>query len=281
MKLTHEQLFTIPNPSHSTELATIKPLPKQEKITGNKQVDAYLWVMRVIGLNEPAHLPKAEQALEKITITPKEAQKVYEEYLYQAGAHPFQVVFGIMGIDDPKDKIQKAREAIEKAKQVRGVFGNYDNAFEDVEAEKLIKSSQNYIDDPFYGWTKKEIKQGFRKGGCDIEKEKEDKARGFVDVLPNPETLTDVVREMDYWNWLYQMRSSAEKEMGYQFAGEQADYVYFRERWLETQLQVIRPTDREEAKAVWHWLKNSESMEYLPERDDVIDNLIDYSQINN
>ncbi|MDH0357151.1 helix-turn-helix domain-containing protein [Morganella sp. GD04133] len=281
MKLTHEQLFTIPEISHSTEIATIKPLPKQEKITGDKQVDAYLWVLRVIALNEPAHLEKAEKALDKIKISPKEAQDKYTKYLQESGAHPFQIVFGTMGIDSPESKIKSAREAIEKARQVRGIFGDYDSAFGDTPAEVIIKSSPNYIDDPYYGWTKKEIKQGWKSGDSNLEKEKEDKAKGFTDVLPDPETLSDVIRELEYWGWLYQMRSSAEKEMGYQYSGDQPEHVYFREHWLEIRLQVIQPTDREEAKYVWHWLKNNDRFDGYPERDDIIDNLVDYSSLNN
>ncbi|MDC9591954.1 helix-turn-helix domain-containing protein, partial [Xenorhabdus sp. XENO-10] len=44
----HKALFTLPEPRYSTALATVKPLPVQRKITGNKQVDAYLWVLAVI-----------------------------------------------------------------------------------------------------------------------------------------------------------------------------------------------------------------------------------------
>jgi hypothetical protein len=39
----------------------IKPLPLQKVITGHKQTDAYLWVLEVIQLNEPAHLAAAWQ----------------------------------------------------------------------------------------------------------------------------------------------------------------------------------------------------------------------------
>lgn len=50
----HKALFTIPTAAYSSTLANIKPLPEQRRITGHKQTDAYLWVLEVIRLNEPA-----------------------------------------------------------------------------------------------------------------------------------------------------------------------------------------------------------------------------------
>lgn len=67
----HKALFSIPTAAHSSATANIKPLPEQRRITGHKQTDAYLWVLEVIRLNEPAHLDAAAAALEKIKISPK------------------------------------------------------------------------------------------------------------------------------------------------------------------------------------------------------------------
>ncbi len=86
----HKALFTIPTAAYSSALANIKPLPEQRRITGHKQTDAYLWVLEVIRLNEPAHLDAAEAALVKIKISPKEAQERYSRYLLANGYEPFQ-----------------------------------------------------------------------------------------------------------------------------------------------------------------------------------------------
>ncbi|EPT2213273.1 helix-turn-helix domain-containing protein, partial [Escherichia coli] len=90
----HKALFTIPTATYSSAIANIKPLPEQRRITGHKQTDAYLWVLEVIRLNEPAHLDAAEAALVKIKISPKEAQERYSRYLLANGGDPFQVAFG-------------------------------------------------------------------------------------------------------------------------------------------------------------------------------------------
>ncbi|MDC9591897.1 helix-turn-helix domain-containing protein, partial [Xenorhabdus sp. XENO-10] len=117
-------------PRYSTALATVKPLPVQRKITGNKQVDAYLWVLAVIRTNEPAHLEAAEAALKKLKITPKEAQTKYADYLMKSGAAAFQVAFGTMSMDNPQGYIDRAKEQISDAAKVRATFESYEAALE-------------------------------------------------------------------------------------------------------------------------------------------------------
>ena len=67
----HKVLFTIPEARFSNVPALTKALPPQKVITGHKQTDAYLWVLEVIKLNEPAHLDAAEVALEKLPLAQK------------------------------------------------------------------------------------------------------------------------------------------------------------------------------------------------------------------
>lgn len=276
--IEHKALFTIPTAQHSTTLANIKPLPAQRKITGHKQTDAYLWVLEVIRLNEPAHLDAAEAALEKIKISPKEAGERYSRYLLKNGAHPFQVAFGTIGMDNPARAIDAARENIKKAADVRATFGSYESAMEDVEAERVIKSSPKFIDDYDWGWTTEEIEGGHIGGGR--MREIDDQRRAFVDgyrdVLPEPRTLSDVVREFVYWDWLYSARNTAGKELGYEFGySEHHKSVYDRERYLEELLTTIRPATRAEAIEVCRWYLESGKGEYLKDDGaDVILNLV-------
>lgn len=263
--IEHKALFTIPTAQHSTTLANIKPLPAQRKITGHKQTDAYLWVLEVIRLNEPAHLDAAEAALEKIKISPKEAGERYSRYLLTNGADPFQVAFGTFGMDNPANAIRAARENIKKAANVRATFGNYETAMEDVEAERVIKSSTRFIDDYYWGWTAAEKKARRIDGSRSNEIDDQRRAwvAGYLDVLPEPLTLSDVVREFIYWDWLYSVRQTASKELGYEFGPEHHQAVYDRERYLEGLLTAIRPATRAEAVEVCCWFLDSGKGEYM------------------
>lgn len=242
----HKALFSIPTAAHSSALANIKPLPEQRRITWHKQTDAYLWVLEVIRLNEPAHLDAAEAALEKIKISPKEAEERYSRYLLANGGDPFQVAFGTIGMDNPARAIENARKNIRKAADVRATFGSYEVAMEDVEAERIIKSSAKFIDDYDWGWTPEELEAGHI--GCGRMFEIEDQRRvmvdGYRDVLPEPHTLSDVVREFIYWDWLYSSRNAAGKELGYEFGySGHHNSVCDREHYLEKLMTTIKPVE--------------------------------------
>lgn len=264
----HKALFSIPAAVACAAPANIKPLPEQRKITGHKQTDAYLWVLEVIRLNEPAHLDAAEEALKKIKITPKEAEERYSRYLLANGADPFQVAFGTIGMDNPARAIQNARESIKKAAGVRATFGSYEAAMEDMEAERVIKSSPKFIDDYLWGWTVAEKKAGHIGGDrmFEIDDQRRNYVDGYRDVLPEPHTLSDVVSEFAYWDWLYSARNAAAKELGYEFGySEHHQSVYDRERYLEKMLATIKPVTRTEAVEVCRWVLGNERLNDLGE----------------
>ncbi len=231
----HRVLFTIPEPKYSTELAMIKPLPPQQVITGHKQTDAYLWVLEVIKTGESAHIAAAEAALKKLTITPKEAQERYTRYLQQNGAG-WTAVFSTMWLDNPSHYITIAKAQREDAARVRGVFGTHEAVFEPVPAECLIESK--------YG--------PYREIYCDYMQEGNGEFI-YTDVLPAPHTLSDVVREFQYWDWLSRMRVAAYKELHPDEYAWENSHIYHREYWLEKQLEIIRPVNREEALDVLRW----------------------------
>lgn len=246
----HQTLFTIPEPKYSTELATIKPLPPQRVITGHKQTDAYLWVLEVINTGEPVHIAAAEAALEKLTITPKEAQERYTRYLQQSGAG-WTSVFSTMWLDNPQHFISNAKLQREKAAKVRGVFGSHEAVFDPVPAECLIES--------LYG--------AYLEIYCEFMLEGDGEFI-YTDVLPSPYTLSDVVREYQYWNWLSQMRVAAYKELHPDEYAWESSHIWHRENWLEKQLEIIRPISREEALNVLKWYLENENFADMGRRQD-------------
>ncbi|ECF6074986.1 helix-turn-helix domain-containing protein, partial [Salmonella enterica subsp. houtenae] len=182
---------------------------------------------------------------------------------------PFQVAFGTIGMDNPARAIENARKNIRKAADVRATFGRYEVAMEDVEAERLIKSSAKFIDDYDWGWTPEELEAGYIGGGrmFEIEDQRRDYVDGYRDVLPEPHTLSDVVREFVYWDWLYSSRNAAGKELGYEFGySEHHNSVCDRERYLEKLLTTIKPLSRAEAVEVCRWFLASGKDEYMEDK---------------
>lgn len=272
----HAALFTIPQPQYSTELATVKPLPPQKVVTGHKQTDAYLWVLGVIQLNEPAHLPAAEEALSKLTIKPKDAEKRYRDWLVLNGSDLLNVAFGTMFMDDPQHFIRRAKDGIANARQVRAHYGSYDAAMEPVAAELLIDQSALLVGDDF-GMTEEESAEGATYGidrHLEVESARMVAQDGFSDVLPDPHTLSDVVREFEYWNWLYEMRHTASKELGWQYGADQRQEISDREDWLDGKLAALRPRHQREAVDVLKWLLQSERHDVRDELDEILINLV-------
>ncbi|MEG1112787.1 MAG: helix-turn-helix domain-containing protein [Hafnia sp.] len=271
----HAALFTIPAPVHSSELATVKPLPPQKVVTGHKQTDAYLWVLEVIKLNEPAHLAAAEDALSRLTINPKDAEKRYRDWLVINGTDLLKVAFGTLFMDNPQHFLRLARSNIDSARQVRAHYGSYDAAMEPVTAELLIDQSALLVDED-YGMTAEEAESGEMRGlRClEVEDARSEAHSGFCDVLPDPHTLSDVVREFEYWNWLYEMRHTASKELGWQYGAEHRQEVCDREDWLDKKLITIRPRHQREAVDVLKWLQVSGRHEDREELDDILLNLV-------
>lgn len=258
----HQELFTIPEPKYSTELATIKPLPPQRVITGHKQTDAYLWVLEVIKLNEPAHFEAAQAALEKLTITPKEAQDRYTRYLQSNGVDGFNIVFGTLMMDNPQHFIEQAREQAARAAEVRGVFGSYEAIYDELTVpEQLLEDALGWLYSDSYGWTEEEKRRGRIEGErvTEVMELREKKSFELItEVLPAPYTLSDVVREFQYWEWVYWMRDAAKKELAPDELSGDGGPVSDRESWLDKQLEIIRPVSRDEALNVLKWYLQSE-----------------------
>lgn len=272
----HAALFAIPEQKYSTELAMVKPLPQQKVVTGHKQTDAYLWVLEVIQLNEPAHLPAAEAALSKLTIDPKDAEKRYRDWMMLNGTDMLNMAFGTLFMDDPQHFIRRAKENIASASQVRAHYGSYDAAMEPVAAELLIDQSALLVGDDF-GMTEEESAEGAIYGidrHLEVESARMVAQDGFSDVLPDPHTLSDVVREFEYWNWLYEMRHTASKELGWQYGADQRQEISDREDWLDGKLAALRPRHQREAVDVLKWLLQSERHDGRDELDEILINLV-------
>ena len=251
----HAALFCIPGTQFSNLPAIPKPLPPQQKITGHRQTDAYLWVLEVIKTGEPAHIAAAEEALQKLTITPKEAQERYTQYLQAQGAG-WTAVFSTFLMDNPQHHINSAKAQREAATAVRSTFGSYEAAMEATAPERLMMAAYGGVyEEALYGWTEEEKARG-RIGGERIFETwdaRKAASKGFRDVLPEPYTLSDVVREYLYWAWLIDMRSAARKETDPDGYGDDHPEISDREDYLDTLLETIRPRHQQEALEVLKW----------------------------
>lgn len=139
----HQRLFQIPEPvtSASTDLvAPTLPEPQTVTVTGDREVDACLWLASVCKTaTDPAVLDRAAEAASRITTPAKEIEDRYANWLRnQTDGHPMQIAFAVIGAGDLKRQIEAARERIIVYREGLAVFGSYRAAMQDTPAEQMI-----------------------------------------------------------------------------------------------------------------------------------------------
>ncbi|WP_415870045.1 hypothetical protein [Aeromonas caviae] len=85
----HRAMFTLPpiKPNGET-LPAVQELPPQQAVTGDREVDALLWLRQVIETGEPARIEQAKQAAGQITTPLDELEKRYGKWLVAGAGQP-------------------------------------------------------------------------------------------------------------------------------------------------------------------------------------------------
>lgn len=93
--LAHRALFTLPPIRPSAESApAVRTLPEQKVVTGDKEVDAVLWLRDVIKTGQAGAVTTALEAAKKIKTPLKEIEQRYVDYVKRtSGNNPFAVMF--------------------------------------------------------------------------------------------------------------------------------------------------------------------------------------------
>ncbi|MDD2109260.1 MULTISPECIES: hypothetical protein [Pseudomonas] len=239
--LAHRALFTLPPIRPSAETApAVQVLPEQKVITGDKEVDAVLWLREVIKTGQAGPIATALDAAKQIKTPLKEIEQRYVDYVKRnSGGNPFAVMFSF-GFADleglAKGSLEKAALASEAQARFEG-----ETIFEDTPAEqfcekalKRCKGFKDYIDND-----KAEVAKRFRK---------------HADLMPN--TLDDCLHEIAYWDRLYALRHAA---------GEWGDGMHeaiARDWFVQGLLSEIKPRDKAEALRVLDYAAQAESIEH-------------------
>ena len=225
-------LFTLPPVQTSASTAlTVPEMPEPKVVTGDRELDAVLWLRDCIKTAHPALIDKAMGAFRQIKTPAKELEDRYCAWLRaSSGGNPFAVVFGGLGfarLDDlAKDSIKrKARRGEAMAR-----FGSAEEIFKLTPAEVLCKRSLSGL---------KESKT-WRKYDADAA------ARRFATV-PDlvPHTLADCLHQQEYCDSLYWLRNEIDRDSSDPVLelGAHDDYCF-------AMLAKITPRTKDEALAV-------------------------------
>lgn len=232
----HQRLFAITSlqTSVSRELSVASILPEAERATGDTQVDAMLWLARVCKTaTDTATLDKAVAAAKKIRTKPETLKDRYSKWLLAQGAATIQVAFAAMSLGDIDAKAGYARERIAINAEGVSIFGSFEAAMQPTVAEAMILETAGPTPPGYaYEWP----------------------AEAFAEVFArscNPWTLSDVLAEKAYFEWLHRVRKAM-------FATARPDDymdddeapIEARRYWMQQLLTEIEPVDDAERTMV-------------------------------
>jgi len=225
-------LLTLPSvkESNSTDL-TVPETPAPKNITGDREVDAVLWLQECVRTGHQALIDNALQAARKIATPMKELGQRYANYL--RGQHGSSVIaaLGSLGFGDLESQAEGAIERKQKQHVALSRFGTVDALFSDTAAEAAckkalrgIKRAKNGI---FNDYDPSQVEQRFSRS-ADLR----------------PDTLADCLHGLDYWRELYRLRAPFD---GY---GDGPVYAQAHDDHCFAMLAKLAPRSKDEALAV-------------------------------
>lgn len=233
----HRAMFSLPPIRVSAEtMPAVQELPPQQRVTGDKEVDALLWLRSVIATGQQGAIAKAMEAAKRIKTPLKDLEKRYSDYLLANCNGNVFATFGSFGFADLESLSTRAIKENQLRLEGASRFG--DALMEDTDAEAFCIQALEGLDaaGQFGDFDKVQVAERF-------------KAR--PELMPN--TLADCLHELEYWNQLYLLRNATDRD-----SSEGPREASARDWFVFGQLAEIRPRDKQEALAVFRYMVTSE-----------------------
>ncbi|QNL86147.1 hypothetical protein [Pseudomonas putida] len=248
----HRALFTLPPISSSAEtLPSVPELPPQEVVTGDKEVDAVLWLRSIINTGQAVLIDRAMEGVKKIKTSLDVLEKRYTAHLIATNpGNPFAAMssFGFADLEG------LATRAIERHRlRLEGNVRFGDALLADTEAETFCIDAL----------------RGLEATGQLGDFDKSEVAARFnahPELLPH--TLADCLYELGYWDHLYRLRNAVDRD-----ASDGPLEATARDWFVFGLLAQIRPRDKAEALAVFRYLIASQRDD-MAESEAILCNLI-------
>lgn len=241
--LTFRWLLTLPpvQTSASTALAIPDtPAPKNE--TGDRELDAVLWLRDCIKTAHPALIESALGAFKQIKTPAKVLEKRYTDYVARVSKGHFGAVMMTFGFADLEGLAKRELNLAARRHELLARFGSIEAAFKNTAAEDACKKALRGL---------KRDKTWDNFDGEAAE------SRFAVKPELAPTTLDDCLHGMAFWRQLYSLRAAANEGLGDPHpAGEAHDYYCF------DMLARIAPRSSSEALRVFEHLVDEQKMGY-------------------
>ena len=254
---TLRAFFRLPEPVASACTALQPPVapPQPVAVTGDKDLDAVLWLRQVVQTGDTALIDKAMQAAERIKTKPDELEKRYGDFLMrESGGNTMRAVFGSIGFANLKGLAESTLDKQARKREALARFGSDQAVFATLPQEQFCMDALALVPQDTKGWH-------------DFDQEQVNAAFAQqLDLVPH--TLADCLYELDFWDAVYRLRN------GWDNAGDDLPEVNARRRYIDGHCMAsIRPKTRDEAKAVLRYMAANEMFD-RNETDAVLENLV-------
>lgn len=241
----HRELFSLPPIKESTSTAlTVPELPVQQVVTGDKEIDAVLWLQQVVSTGQPDLIAKAMEARERIKTPMKDLEKRYRDILMAKNPGNMFAALSSFGFGDLEGQAKRAVSKNASAREALARFGSEDALFSNTPAEDFIVRALDGV--------KHKGKRGFPELTPKMIKA----FHAHPDYLP--QTLSDCLHELAYWSDLYRLRNAV------QFPGDGSDEEWLRRDFVFSLMGKIRPRTKDEARTVMKYMiGNDEGDDHL------------------
>lgn len=246
-------LLSLPpiQPSASTALA-VPEMPPREVVTGDQEIDAVLWLQKVVATGNRGLIDKALEAAKQIKTPMKDLAKRYTEHVSRASGGHFGAVLATFGFGELEDQ---AKEAIKRAAlyhEAMSRFGTEEALFAELPAERACRLALKRLKrDDFDMHDDAQARDGFEKRS---------------ELVPG--TISDCLYAIEFWRHLWSLRHAAVSD-----DSDTPPAAYAHECYAFFMLADIRPLSREEAIAAFEHVLGSGRKDWA-ETDSILRNLV-------
>lgn len=236
----HRALFCLPPIRESGQtLPAVPEMPPRQRVTGDAEVDAVLWLRAVINTGDAALIDKAMEAATRIKTSLKTLEERYTAFLVATNPGNLFASFASLGFDDLKRLAEKAIERRCRQTEARARFG--DALFEPTPAELFCIGALAGLepDGQMHDFDQSEVAARFKD---------------HPELMP--QTLADCLHELRFWSDLYWLRAAVCFE-----GGDPVPEGSARDWFVFEMLAEIRPRTKEEAVAVLRYLGEEKRMD--------------------
>lgn len=235
----HRTLFSLPPIRESGEtLPAVPELPPQERVTGDPELDAVLWLRAVIRTGSPILIAKAMEARTRIKTSLKALEDRYAAFLRETQPGNLFACLATVGFADLEGLAAGAIKRSRRQTEARARFG--DALFDPTPAEL-------FCIDALAGLEACGLLGDFDR----VEVATRFKARAGL----LPQTLADCLHELAFWSDLYRLRAAVDSD-----CADPAPEGGARDWFVFGMLAEIRPRAKEEAVAVLRFLCEEDRM---------------------